>query len=190
MVEENTEEFAQEEATVSQEKVGAISARMVSMHRSVAGVVRAEKDVTIRQGAAREVRAHDVAIRQGAVMTLDAERVQMTQGAAMLVRSSEANLGPGTRNVAVIADNIKLDQSAAQFLLARDSASLDQCLAGIVVGQRVTAKDSTAVLMFADSVEGNVSVVMDRQMAITFGAALGAAMGLVLAIFGILKRKK
>jgi hypothetical protein len=67
---------------------------------------------------------------------------------------------------------------------------MDQSVAGILVAQHVNARHSGAVLMFANSVEGDISVAMDRQMAITFGAALGAALGIVLGIFGLLKRGK
>ena len=190
MAEENTQAFEQEQATVAEVKTDSVSARNVEMHRTVADVVQAAQSVTIRQGGAREIRAQDVTIRQGAAVSIDADSVSIVQGAAGLVRSSDAQLGAGSTTVAVLADTVKLDQAGAQFILGRDTVEMDQSAAGILVAHNITARDSAAVLMFADKVEGDVTVVMDRQMAISFGAAMGAALGLVLAVFGILRRRK
>jgi hypothetical protein len=187
---ENKPEFEQEEANVRQTSVGNISAQRVEIHQGYATHVQASHDVTIRQGGAKEVRAQSVTIRQGVGVTVDADNVQMVQGAAGLVRASDAHVGPGSSSAAVVADTVKLEQSATKFVLARDSVEMDQSGTGILVGQHITAKDCGAVLMIANSVEGNVSVVMDRQTAIGFGAAFGAALGLMLAVFGILRRKK
>jgi len=189
MDEETTREFAEEQAAVDHAAAANVSARTVEMHRATADTVRADQSVTIRQGAAKLVRAQDVSVRQGGVLKLDADNATIVQGAAGLVRSNETHLGPGATSVAVISDAVSLDQAGAQFILARDSVEMDQSAAAILVGQRVTVKDSTAVLMFANTVEGDISVAMDRQAAITFGAALGAALGIVLAMFGVLKRK-
>jgi len=190
MVEESKQEFEQQEATVEQEHVGAVTARKVAMHQAYAEVVQASQDVIIRQGAAKEVHAQDVTIRQGAVVTVDADSVHMVQGGAAIVRTSDAHLGPGTVTGAVLADTVKMEQASAQFMLARDSVEMDQSAVGFLVGQHITAKDSAAVVMIANTVDGNVNVAMDRQTAITFGAAFGAALGLVLGVFGLVWRRR
>jgi hypothetical protein len=189
MAEDKTQEFGQEQATVAHGTGGQESAQTVFIHQATADVVQAKGDVVIRQGAAKEVRAQTVTIRQGAVVTVDADEVQVSQGGIGLLRANEARLGPGCTSAAIIADSVNLDQAASQFMLVRDSVEMDQSAAGVVVAQRVIAKDSTALLMFANSVDGEMRVVMDRQSAMTFGAAFGAALGIVLAIFGVLRRK-
>ncbi len=189
MVEENKQEIEQHEETVEQEHLGTVAARIVEIHQGYADVVQASQDVVIRQGAAKEIHAQDVTIRQGAAVTVDADSVNIVEGAAAIVRTSDAHLGPGTTTGAVLADTVKMDQAGAQFMLARDSVEMDQSAAGILVGQHITAKDSAAVIMIANTVDGNVSVAMDRQMAITFGAAFGAALGLVLSLFGLVWRR-
>jgi cytoskeletal protein CcmA (bactofilin family) len=190
MAEENAQQVEQEQATDKPATADDVSAQTVEIHRAVAGVVHADRDVIIRQGGAREIHAQEVTVRQGGAVQINAERVKMTQGAAVLVRGADVSLGAGSSSAAIIADTVKLDQAGAQFILARDNVEMDQGAAGILVGQRITAKDSTAVLMFANTVEGNVSVAMDRQTATVFGAALGAALGLVLGVFGIMRRRK
>lgn len=187
---ENKQEFEQEEAVVKQTAAGNVSAERVEIRQGYANTVHASKDVLIRQGGAREIRAQTATLRQGCALTIDAENVQMVQGGAGLVRTGEAEMGPGSTSVAVLADTVKLEQSGTQFMLARDSVEMDQSGAGILIGQHITAKDSGAIVMIANSVEGNVYVAMDRPTAITFGAAFGAALGLMLAVFGILRRKK
>jgi hypothetical protein len=190
MAEENTQEFEQEQATLQSASEEHISARTVQLKQSQANIVHADESVAIEQGAAKEVRAQEVSIRQGAAVSVDADHVEMVQGVAGIVRCGDARLGPGTRAAAVLADNVKMEQAGAQFMLARDTVDMDQSGTFILVGQHVTAKDSGALLMFANSVEGNPRVVMDRQMALTFGAAMGAMLGLVLGVFGILRKGK
>ena len=190
MAEENTQELEQEQEAPNPSSTEHISAQTVHLHRATANIIHADKDVTIRQGGAKEVRAQEVTIRQGGAVSIDADTVHMVQGGAGLVRCGDAHLGPGSTSAAILADTVKLEQSGAQFILARDSVEMDQSAVGILVGQHIIAKDSVAMLMFADKVEGNVSVAMDRQSALTFGAALGAALGLVLGLFGVLRRRK
>jgi hypothetical protein len=190
MADENKQEFEQEEAVVKQTNVEHVSARTVEIHQAAANMVHADENVTIRQGGAKDIRAKEVSVRQGAVMTIDAENVTMAQGGALLVRTGEAHLSAGTTSAAILGDTVRMEMAGAQFMLARDSVEMDQSAVGILVGQHITAKDSGALVMIADTVEGNVSVVMDRQTAITFGAALGAALGLMLALFGIVRRRK
>ena len=187
MTDESGQEMPQEQA---EGKDAAPDTERVSFVRWSGDIVHTDKDVTIRQGVVRRVRAHDVTMRQGAAVSIDADAVHVTQGTVAVVRSGEAQLGPGATSVAVLADNVKLDQAASQFMLARDNVEMDQSAVGILVGQQVTAKDSMAVLMFANSVEGDVRVAMDRQTAISFGAALGAVLGFVLLLGGLFRRRK
>jgi hypothetical protein len=190
MTVENKQPFEQEQAMDAEAAPASAPLHDVEVQRTMADSIRTTQSVTIRQGGAKEIRAQDVSIRQGIAGSVDADSVEMVQVGVGLVRAGDAHLGPGASAAAVLADSVRLEQSGAQFILARDSLEMDQSAAGVLVGQHVTVRDSSAMLLFADKVEGDVNVIMDRQMAITFGAALGAALGLMLGLFGILRRKK
>ena len=123
---ENKQEFEQEEAMVTKTGADNISARKVDIHQGWANVVQATQDVNIRQGAARQIRAQNITVRQGAAVTVDADTVHMVQGAAGLVRTGDAHLGPGSTSAAILADTVRIEQGGSQFILARDSADLDQ----------------------------------------------------------------
>jgi hypothetical protein len=190
VAEESKQEFEQEEATLDQEHVGAVKAHTVEIHQGYADLVQASGDVVIRQGGAKEVHAQEMTIRQGGAVTVDADSVSMVQGGAVIVRTSDADLGPGTTTAAVLADTVKMEQAAAQFMLARDSVEMDQSAAAVLVGQHITAKDSAAAIMIANTVDGNVNVAMDRETAIAFGAAFGAMLGLIMGVFGLFWRRR
>src|SRR5207247_9676508 len=71
--------------------------------------------VTIRQGIARRVTAQDVAIRQGGALQITGGTVRLSQGGIGIAMAEKATL----------------EQAAAQAVLARDTAVLDQAAAGV-----------------------------------------------------------
>src|SRR3989442_14023054 len=70
--------------------------------------------VTIRQGIARRVTAEDVAIRQGGALQITGGTVRLSQGGIGIAMAEKATL----------------EQAAAQAVIARDTAGLDQAAAG------------------------------------------------------------
>src|SRR2546427_11821326 len=70
--------------------------------------------VTIRQGIARRVTAQDVAIRQGGALQITGGTVRLSQGGIGIAMAEKATL----------------EQAAAQAVIARDTAVLDQAAAG------------------------------------------------------------
>src|SRR2546427_9354474 len=74
--------------------------------------------VTIRQGIARRVTAQDVAIRQGGALQITGGTVRLSQGGIGIAMAEKATL----------------EQAAAQAVLARDTAVLDQAAGGVVPG--------------------------------------------------------
>src|SRR3989454_9656600 len=70
--------------------------------------------VTIRQGIARRVNSQDVAIRQGGALQITGGTVRLSQGGIGIAMAEKATL----------------EQAAAQAVLARDTAVLDQAAAG------------------------------------------------------------
>ena len=147
--------------------------------------------VIIRQGLAREVRAREsVEIRQGGAMTIDAQNVSMVQGVAALVRSGKVELGPGSRSVAVLGDTVEMDQAGTCVMVAREGVEMEQSGALVMVAPQVTARNSSALFIFADRVEGDMQVAMDRQSAAAFGAAFGAMLGVVLVLARLLRGRR
>lgn len=181
--------FEQERLRVARQSAGNVSARTVEINQGAADSVQAT-DVTVRMGGVRDVRGQIVSIRQGAAVIINSERVDVVQGAVGLVRSSEASLGPGTSSGAVLADNVKMEQAAAQLMLARENVEMQQSAAMIVAGQTVTARNSAALFLVANNVEGDVRVMMDRQAAMSLGAALGAVVGVFVVLRRVLGGRK
>jgi hypothetical protein len=168
------EEFAQEQALISQGYAEQVSAQTVEM----------------RQAGARSIRARQVVLRQGGAVSVDADSVEVQQGAVGLVRAGEAHLGLGTRSGAILADSVSVDQGMAQVIMTRDSADVRQSMVGLMVGQHINANNSPTAVMIADSVEGgNPGIVLNRGSAMVFGAALGAGMALMMFMLSMFRRR-
>lgn len=160
-----------------------------SVERAMTDLVTAHA-VDIRQGVARAVRAREVAIRQGVAGTVDADTVELSQAAVGLVRAGDVTLGAGSRSAGVLADAVTLQQSSSQVVVSRDSVEMDQSAAAFIVGRNITAKNSVSMIMVADTVEGaQARVIVNRQSAVAFGAAMGAALAVVLFALRLFKRR-
>lgn len=105
------------------------------------------------------VTGDSVAIDQSAVRSVDAERVELRQAAAQHVRGEMFEA----------AESAFLSVRAAEVLL-------DDCAAGAVLGEHVTLRGSTTLLVLARRVDGDARNVMTPLSVFAFGA------GIVLAL--------
>jgi hypothetical protein len=59
----------------------------------------------------------------------------------------------------------------------------------IVVANQVKAENQKTFLLLSGQVQGNIETALDAKSAFTFGAALGAVLGLILLLRDIITRK-
>jgi len=184
MVEEG-QEIAPETKRLYRQGAEAVSAQRVEIVQGGCNSVDAQ-EVVVKQGGISQVKATRVEVRQGGIGSVEGESVSVIQGGVGMARSKEASLGPGARAALLIADKVSAQQSGAQVMVVKDSIDMEQSGAVLMAAQRVTAKNSSVVFLLANTVEGDVQPVMDRKMAITFGAALGGVLGLFLLLKSLL----
>jgi hypothetical protein len=182
---EEGQEFATEHKQIYRQGAGAVSAQKVEIVQGGCNNVEAQ-EVVVKQGGIGQAKATRVEVRQGGIGSVDGESVSVIQGGVGIARTKEASLGPGAHAALLIADKVSAQQSGAQVMVVKDSIEMEQSGAVVMVAQRVTAKNSGVVFLLANTVEGDVQAVMDRKTAFTFGAALGAVLGLFLLLKSLL----
>jgi len=182
---EEGQKFATEHKQIQRQGAGDVSAQKVEIVQGGCNNVEAQ-EVVVKQGGIGQAKATRVEVRQGGIGSVDGESVSVIQGGVGIVRTKEASLGPGAHAALLIADKVSAQQSGAQVMVVKDSIEMEQSGAVVMVAQRVTAKNSGVVFLLANTVEGDVQAVMDRKTAFTFGAALGAVLGLFLLLKSLL----
>ena len=134
--------------------------------------------VTIRQGGAESISAQEVTIRQGGAVSVQAKRIAITQGGIALASAGRIRVTAGTVG-AFVADRARLEQVAASVVAARQSATLDQSMAGATVGWTIAARASVIGLAITPRLDArNVRVLMGPRAALAFGAGVGLALAL------------
>ena len=127
-------------------------------------------DAEVVRGAIGRLDARSVAVTQGAIGAGRAESLSLEMSAIGLAGAGDATLSRSIAR-AVLAGEVNLEQSAAQTILA----------------ERVTmTSGSMALVVIARRVEGEVRPLLDWRG----GLALGAAIGLVMAILRPGRRRR
>lgn len=159
------------------------------------GTVRADR-VEITQGGADRVEASSVSVTQGGIGTAVATTVDLRQGgigqaSATDIAVSQGGIGfaRGDRVSlemgavgAAIGREVRVTQAMANIVAANGDATVDQSLVSTLIGNRVTIRQPSAVLiLIARQVDGSVRPLLDWRGALAAGAAAGLVLGLFRA---------
>lgn len=156
-------------------------------------LVRAEH-VAITQGGADRVEATTITVSQGGIGSADAQSIDVHQGGIGRASATDIAVSAGSIGfargervslemgavAAVIGDEVRVTQSISSFVAARGETTVDQSLVGTLVGDRVTIRQPSAVLLLiARHVDGTVRPLLDWRGALAAGAVAGVVMSLI-----------
>lgn len=134
--------------------------------------------VNIRQSTVRAIEGGHMEIQQVGALSIDGERVEMTQSAAAVIQGKDIYLNQGM-SVITACNNANLNYSFSPVTLARDNLNISRSAAGLIGAGSIKAENSTALIMLANKVEGEVTTLLDWRSALALGAAIGGILGLV-----------
>jgi hypothetical protein len=162
---------------------GPLRADRVAITQGGADRVEASS-VSITQGGIGTAIATSVDVRQGGIGRASATDIALSQGSIGFARGDRVSLEMGAVGAAV-GDDVRVTQSVAGFVAGRGDATVDQSLVSTLIGDRITMRQPSAVLvLIARHVDGSVRPLLDWRGAL----AAGAAVGLVLGLFRVGRR--
>jgi hypothetical protein len=132
--------------------------------------------ITIRQSNVRALEGGHVEAQQVGALSIDGERVEVTQGAAAVIRGSEVNLNQSI-SLITTGNNTEVNSSLVPVLLSRDGVVVERSAVGIMGAGTIKADNASSLLMIANTVEGNVTTLLDWRSALALGAVIGGALG-------------
>jgi hypothetical protein len=122
-------------------------------------------DITLRQAGVQSVEADNLVIRQGGVVRAQADHLEMLQGGVLLAQTETANLTASRAGVLLSGGQVRLEQTG------------------------VSAHNCRTVLLLTKQVDGTVHTAFGPRDSVIFGVAVGAAAGLILSLFRLLRRR-
>lgn len=139
------------------------------------------QSVTIRQGGAQNVSAESVTVKQGGILQAEGGSIEVVQGGIVLARGDQVNVTAGGA-VGILGTSVHVEAGGAQWMVARESISVDQGGAGAMIASKMDVNNSFVGLILARQVTGNVRALFDTRGALVFGLAAGVIGGMVLSL--------
>lgn len=140
--------------------------------------------VNIKKSSVRSVEGGHVELQQVGALSIDGERVEVTQGAALITRGGDVHLNQCISGITA-GTTASLNYSLSQVSLSRDTANINRSAVGLLAAREVKADNTAALMIIANSVEGDVKTLLDWRSALAIGAVAGGIFGL----FSLFRRR-
>ncbi len=134
--------------------------------------------VNISQSTVRNIEGGHIEMQQVGALSVDGERIEVTQGAALLVRGEDVGLNQSISGV-TLGDTTSINFSFTPVAVSKHEMTVTRSAAGIVAAGRVKTDNSSALLVLANKVEGNLTTLFDWKSAMAVGAVAGGIWGLL-----------
>ncbi len=140
--------------------------------------------INIKQSTVRSVEGGHVELQQVGALSIDAERMEVTQGASVILKGNDVTLNQSM--CALIAgENVSMQFSFSPVSISKENTEVNRSAVGILGAQSVKVENTSALLIVANKVEGNVTTLLDWRSAL----ALGATFGGLLGFLSLMKRR-
>lgn len=141
--------------------------------------------ITVKQSTVRSVEGGHITLQQVGAFSIDGERVEVTQGAAGVLKGTEVSLNQSMTGIAA-ADEVSVNFSFSPVSISRDQSTINHSAVGLLAAREIRSDNTSAFLVMANKVEGNVTTLLDWRSSLALGAIFGGLWGL----FSVLFRRK
>jgi hypothetical protein len=110
--------------------------------------------------------------------------LEVTQGATVVLQGSDISLNQSISGVTA-GENVSINYSLSPVSISKENTEVNRSAVGILAAQTVKAENTSALLIVANKVEGNVTTLLNWRSALALGATLGGLLGFL----SLLKRR-
>ena len=140
--------------------------------------------INIKQSTVRSVEGGHIELQQVGALSIDAERMEVTQGASVILKGNDITLNQ-SMSALIAGENVSIQFSFSPVSISKENTEVNRSAVGILAAQSVKAENTSAFLIVANKVEGNVTTLLDWRSAL----ALGATFGGLLGFLSLMKRR-
>ncbi|MBM4128601.1 MAG: hypothetical protein FJ243_00615, partial [Nitrospira sp.] len=132
--------------------------------------------VNIKQSTIRSVEGGHIELQQVGALSIDAEKLEVTQGASVVLKGREVNLNQSISGITA-GEEVSINFSLSPVAVSREHAEVNRSAVGIMAAGNIKSEGTSALLLVANKVEGNVTTLLDWRSALAFGAVVGGIWG-------------
>jgi hypothetical protein len=132
--------------------------------------------VNIKQSTIRSVEGGHIELQQVGALSIDGEKIEITQGASAILKGDDINLNQSVSAVTA-GEHVSVNFSLSPMSFSREHTSVSRSAVGLLAAKDVSSENTSAFLVVANKIEGNVSTLLDWRSAIAFGVVFGGIWG-------------
>jgi hypothetical protein len=132
--------------------------------------------VNIKQSTIRAVEGGHIELQQVGALSIDGEKLEVTQGAAVILKGDDISLNQSLSAITV-GDKVSIDFSFSPMSVSRENTLVNRSAVGLLAAKDVSSENTSAFLVVANKVEGNITTLLDWRSALALGGVLGGIWG-------------
>jgi hypothetical protein len=135
--------------------------------------------INIKHCSIRSVDGGHIEMEKVCAVTIDGEQADVMQSAVCVARAEALNM-KNCVNVLSVTGRASINSSCSLVTLAgKGIDEVNRSNVGVMVSNNIQAENTSAFIMVANNVSGNVKTFMDWRSALALGAAFGGVFGLI-----------
>jgi len=138
--------------------------------------------INIKQSTIRAVEGGHIELQQVGALTIDGEKIEVTQGASGILRGNDISLNQSISAVAA-ANNVSINFSFTPMTISREHTTVNRSAVCFMAGKDIKSENTSAFLVVANKIEGNITTLLDWRSALALGAVLGGVWGFLSLLF-------
>jgi hypothetical protein len=138
--------------------------------------------VNIKQSTIRSVEGGHIELQQVGALSIDGEKVEVTQGASFILKGNEINLNQSISAITA-GDNVSVNFSFSPLSFSSNHTTTNRSAVGLMAAMDIKAENTSAFLIIANKIEGNVTTLLDWRSALALGAVFGGIWGFISLLF-------
>jgi len=135
--------------------------------------------ININRSKVTNVEGGHIEMQQVCALSIDGERINTAQSAALMLRGTEISMDHGV-SMATFAGNTNINNSFLPVSVSKGETTINRSAAGLIISRDVKVKNSSALVVLANKVEGNLTTLLDLKTTVALGAVAGGLFGLLM----------
>ncbi len=138
--------------------------------------------VNVKQSTVRAVEGGHIELQQVGALSIDGEKVEVTQGASVILKGNDISLNQSISAI-IAADNVSVNFSFSPMSFSREQTTINRSAVGFMAAKDIRSENTSAFLVVANKIEGNVTTLLDWHSALALGAVFGGVWGFLSLLF-------
>ena len=138
--------------------------------------------INIKQSTVRSVEGGHIELQQVGALSIDGEKLEVTQGASVVVKGNDVSLNQSISAITA-GEEVTLNFSFSPCSISGQQTTIHRSAVGLMAAKDIKSENTSAFLVVANKVEGNVTTLLDWRSALALGAVFGGIWGFLSLLF-------